>query len=88
MPWAFGQRVRPVVEGQRDVIGPSGPPQPWQQLRAQRCGLLLCTMTASLVGVGAGVHDPHRSVEIAQGEQPNCWDRLRPYAAQLAFAHA
>ncbi|MFJ1546555.1 hypothetical protein [Streptomyces sp. NPDC088246] len=45
-------------------------------------------MTASLVGVGADVHDPHRSVEIAQGEQPNCWDRLRPYAAQLAFAHA
>ncbi|MFJ7495648.1 hypothetical protein ACIQZB_31490 [Streptomyces sp. NPDC097727] len=45
-------------------------------------------MTVSLVGVGAGVPDPHRSVEIAQGEQSNGWDRLRPYAAQLAFAHA
>ncbi|MER5849155.1 M56 family metallopeptidase [Streptomyces sp. NPDC002012] len=33
--------------------------------------LLLCMMTASLVGVAAGVHDLHRNVEIAQGEQPN-----------------
>ncbi|WP_406499760.1 hypothetical protein OG936_34500 [Streptomyces sp. NBC_00846] len=33
--------------------------------------LLLCVMAASLAGVGAGVHDLHRSVEIAQGEQPD-----------------
>ncbi|WP_405682683.1 hypothetical protein [Streptomyces sp. NBC_00057] len=33
--------------------------------------LLVCVMAASPAGVAAGVHDLHRSVEIAQGEQPN-----------------